>query len=187
MKPILWVALVAALAATAYVSMQEGDEVEAVTRGSAADASDPGARDGRGGRDDRTKALSSRQTPSAEADLQARSKAHLAQSVSLWQARLQPSTPVRALSTAWSSQQPPPPPPEPVLAPPPPRAPAFPHAWVGRYIDDQPRAIINGPTTTWVVKVGDVIEGQWRVDRIQDRQLQLTYLPLQQTLSVAMK
>ena len=36
-------------------------------------------------------------------------------------------------------------------------------------------------------KVGDVIDGQWRVDRIQDRQLQLTYLPLQQTLSVAMK
>lgn len=181
MKPILWVALAAALAATAYVSIQEGDEVEAVTRGSAADAPDPSARDGR------PKAPTSRQAPSAEADLQARSKVHLVQSVSLWQARLQPSTPVRALSTAWSSQQPPPPPPEPVLAPPPPRAPAFPHAWVGRYIDDQPRAIINGPTTTWVVKVGDVIEGQWRVDRIQDRQLQLTYLPLQQTLSVAMK
>lgn len=182
MKPILWVALAAALAATAYVSMQEGDEVEAVTRGSAADAPDPG-----GARDGRRTAPASRQTPSAEADLQARSKVHLVQSVSLWQARLQPSTPVRALSTAWSSQQPPPPPPEPVLAPPPPRAPAFPHAWVGRYIDDQPRAIINGPTTTWVVKAGDVIEGQWRVDRIQDRQLQLTYLPLQQTLSVAMK
>lgn len=182
MKPILWVALAGALAATAYVSMQEGDEVEAVTRGSAADAPDPG-----GARDGRRTAPASRQAPSAEADLQARSKVNLMQSVSLWQARLQPSTPVRALSTAWSSQQPPPPPPEPVLTPPPPRAPPFPHAWVGRYIDDQPRAIINGPTTTWVVKVGDVIEGQWRVDRIQDRQLQLTYLPLQQTLSVAMK
>jgi hypothetical protein len=181
MKPILWLALVAALAATAYVSTQEGDEVEAVTRGSAADAPELSTRNGR-----RT-APASRQAPSAEADLQGRSKAHLVQSVSRWQARLQPSTPVRAWSTAWSSQQPPPPPPEPVLAPPPPRAPAFPHVWVGRYIDDQPRAIINGPTTTWVVKAGDVIEGQWRVDRIQDRQLQLTYLPLQQTLTVAMK
>ena len=68
-----------------------------------------------------------------------------------------------------------------------PVAPPFPHAWVGRYVDDVPRAVITGASTTWVLKVGDVIDGQWRIDTIQDRQLGVTYLPLQQALSVTMK
>jgi len=78
-------------------------------------------------------------------------------------------------------------------------APRFPHAWVGRFNDEaspgaasQPapataRAILAGPSSTWVVAVGDVIEGQWRVDQIQERQMRLTYLPLQQSQTVAMK
>ena len=82
-------------------------------------------------------------------------------------------------------------------------APRFPHAWVGRFNDEsvaaaasgasgvaaQPvqRAILNGPETTWVVRAGDVIEGQWRVDRIQDRTMSLTYLPLKQQQTVVMR
>jgi hypothetical protein len=54
-------------------------------------------------------------------------------------------------------------------------------------VDDVPRAVIAGPSTTWVLKVGDVIDGQWRIDTIQERQLGVTYLPLQQALSVTMK
>jgi hypothetical protein len=38
-----------------------------------------------------------------------------------------------------------------------------------------------------VAREGDVIEGQWRVDQIQERLIRLTYLPLQQSQTVAMK
>jgi hypothetical protein len=105
---------------------------------------------------------------------------------------------------------PPPPPP-----PPPPVAPPFPHKWIGRYNDEtadavaaagpvasgasgvapakpptkpQPiqRAVVAGPTSTWVLKEGDVIEGQWRVDRIDNRTMYLTYLPLNLPQTVAM-
>jgi hypothetical protein len=119
-------------------------------------------------------------------------------------------------ASAWSSMQPPPPPPAPYVAPPPPpppTAPPFPHKWIGRYNDEsadvpaaagapasaasgatavkpkpQPvqRAVVAGPTSTWVLKEGDVIEGQWRVDRIDNRTMYLTYLPLKLPQTVAM-
>jgi hypothetical protein len=76
----------------------------------------------------------------------------------------------------------------------PPVAPPFPHQWVGRFDDDAldgkkalRRAVISGPVSTWVAREGDVIEGQWRVDQIQERLMRLTYLPLQQSQTVAMK
>lgn len=108
---------------------------------------------------------------------------------------------------AWASTVPPAPPPirqraEEVDSPPtPPMAPRFPHAWVGRFNDDAPlqaassasapppvaRAVLTSPQSTWVVRAGDVIEGQWRIDRIQDRTMSLTYLPLQQQQTVVMR
>ncbi len=113
----------------------------------------------------------------------------LVSSVAQWQARqpLLPLTPDTAMP--WASQRPPPPPPvDPVsAAPPPPMAPPFPHAWVGRFNDSAKRAIVAGTDSTWVVGVGDVIDGQWRIDQIQERQMNLTYLPLQQHQTVAMK
>jgi hypothetical protein len=48
------------------------------------------------------------------------------------------------------------------------------------------RAVLSSAQATWVVKAGDVIEGQWRIDQIQDRQMRLTYLPLKQSLSISM-
>ena len=94
-------------------------------------------------------------------------------------------------------------------------APRFPHAWIGRVNDETvsavtapasanaaasgataaparparpiQRAVLAGPVATWVVKEGDVIDSQWRVDRIQDRSMSLTYLPLQQSQTVSMK
>lgn len=72
--------------------------------------------------------------------------------------------------------------------PPPPMAPRFPHAWVGRFNDEAVnRAVLSGPQSTWVVRAGDVLEGQWRVDAIQDRRMTLTYLPLNQQQTVGMK
>lgn len=67
-------------------------------------------------------------------------------------------------------------------------APPFPHAWVGRFNDDRAlRAVLTGAQSTWVVKAGDVIEGQWRVDEIQDRTMSLTYLPLKQQQTLVMR
>lgn len=89
----------------------------------------------------------------------------------------------------WASQQPPPPP-----APPPvavvmeaPQAPRFPYHWVGRYVDEAPRAVIAGPSQTWVLRQGDVLEGQWRVDAIGERQMTIMYLPLEQSQAVGLK
>lgn len=66
-----------------------------------------------------------------------------------------------------------------------PQAPAFPHAWVGRVVDDMPRAVIAGPQRTWVLRTGEVLDGQWRLDALGERQLSFTYLPLQQTVLVS--
>lgn len=97
---------------------------------------------------------------------------------------------------AWASALPPPPPPPKPLPPPPPQAPPFPYQFVGRWQDDAPSpgasaaastsAIVAGPLTTWVVKTGDVIEGQWRVEAIEGSQLRVLYLPLSQSQTVDM-
>jgi hypothetical protein len=134
----------------------------------------------------------------------------LTQGVTQWQARVAQETPSKPDQQAWAGMRPPPPPPQRVVAqeapppPPPPMAPRFPHAWVGRF-NDEPvvvaaasgasavnvpgvaRAVLTGPQATWVVRAGDVIEGQWRVDQIQDRTMSLTYLPLKQQQTVAMR
>jgi hypothetical protein len=48
-------------------------------------------------------------------------------------------------------------------------------------------AVILGPRSTWIVKAGDVIEEEWRVDAVLPRAVTLTYLPLSQTQTVSMK
>lgn len=134
----------------------------------------------------------------------------LTQGVARWQARSSVNGEARSDKgdpSAWLSVQPPPPPRvavvEPPPPPPPPMAPRFPHAWVGRFNDDVvpqaahgasapvpqiiARAVLVGPQSTWVVRAGDVIEGQWRIDRIQDRTMSLTYLPLKQQQTVVMR
>ena len=130
---------------------------------------------------------------------------------------LPPARPMtQASPSAWASMAPPPPPPVKVVPPPPPpppMAPRFPHAWIGRVNDEAvsavpaplaadatasaasasapprpiQRAVLAGPVATWVVKEGDVIDRQWRVDRIQDKTMSLTFLPLQQSQTVSMK
>lgn len=74
----------------------------------------------------------------------------------------------------------PPPAPEPVEeAPaPPPAAPPFPYQLVGRLTDARPRAILNNAQRSAVVGVGEVVDGQWRVEAIEAAGLRLTYLPL---------
>jgi hypothetical protein len=126
------------------------------------------------------------------------------QGVQAWEARVRQNEALpasRAMTSAapsaWAAVQPSPPPPPPRAArqaEASPLAPPFPHHWVGRFDDEASpghkpvrRAVISGPVSTWVAREGDVIEGQWRIDQIQDRLIRLTYLPLQQSQTVAMK
>lgn len=62
--------------------------------------------------------------------------------------------------------------------PAPPAAPPFPYQLVGRLTDGATRAILNNAQRSAVVGVGEVVDGQWRVDAIEPGGLRLTYLPL---------
>lgn len=113
-----------------------------------------------------------------------------------WRDRPPPAPLSQAARQAWSSPQ------KPTLPAPgsagngEAAAPAFPYQWIGRMVERQgnaqdassaPMAVIAGPRNTWVLKRGDVIESQWRIDQIGASGLQVTYLPLgtSQTLSMA--
>lgn len=75
-----------------------------------------------------------------------------------------------------------PPPAEPTEAPQQaPAAPPFPYQLVGRLTDGQSRAILNNAQRSAVVGVGEVVDGQWRVEAIEAAGLRLIYLPLGQS------
>lgn len=68
--------------------------------------------------------------------------------------------------------------PLPVPEPPPPAAPPAPYRYTGRITQDGlRRALLIGPQGTVVVAEQEALSGQWRVDRIADDALQLTWLP----------
>ena len=183
-KLLIGVAVVAGL--SLYVSMQSDDELLAPSKAGSRAAP-------------RTSTQTAAMAKAAPIDAVVASA--LIQGVARWQARgIGQGDPVgRAPLSAWAGVRPPAPPPSPVVAPsneppPPPMAPRFPHAWVGRFNDESvsntlpvDRAVVSGPRSTWVVRDGDVIEGQWRIDRIQGRTMSLTYLPLQQQQTVSMR
>jgi len=206
MRTTLMIGLAAVLGATLWLSSQDegdggADAVEVVTSRRPADAAPatPGTTS-----PNAAPPAAPALPPAAavQASGQASVQAALQSGLSGWLARrteaatLPPARPMTAATpSAWSAQLPPPPPaPRRVAqeAPPPPMAPRFPHAWVGRFNDESAsrplqRAVVSGPVSTWVVSAGDVIEGQWRVDRIQGHTMSLTYLPLQQSQIVSMK
>lgn len=209
MRPPLLIALAVALAATFW--LQQGEDtggVEVAERRSpgreqAADRPGPVGRSHQpvrqaGGDGDVNGARATADHSPADTG------AWLVDRVQAWQARraeVEALPPARAMTaaapSAWSAALPPPPPPPPSQkrdADAAPVAPPFPHQWVGRFDDEASggtkavrRAVISGPVSTWVAREGDVIEGQWRVDQIQERLIRLTYLPLQQSQTVAMK
>jgi hypothetical protein len=82
------------------------------------------------------------------------------------------------------------PPPEPEanrrrLPPPPPQAPPLPFAYMGKLVEDATTTVfLSRQDRNYVVRAGDTIEGTYRVERIADDGLVVTYLPLkiQQTL-----
>lgn len=194
MKPVLWMALIAVGALSLYVAQSPEDDLAPTihrdqgagptqhrTRGADASGATEGRRMDKGG-----------QMKATEPD--ASMWVSLLPALQRWQQRSQDAQPWPAQATpsrlAWAAQTPPPPPP--VQAPPPapappPMAPPFPHAWVGRYVDNTVRAVVAGPAQTWVVQAKDVMDGQWRVDAIEAHQMRLTYLPLQQSQTVTLK
>lgn len=193
MRPAMTVALLACLAVTGYVALQPdtAEDLAAPRERRPAAPGAPGAQDARHG-GATALARADRTTVGARDQDQDKDRKGLLADLSAWQAsRTQGALPPPdALSRqAWASQQPPPPPPAPAEAAEPamPVAPPFPYAWVGRYLDPLPRAIIAGPMGTWVKASGDVLEGQWRIDAIDERHMTLTYLPLRQSQTVAMK
>jgi hypothetical protein len=212
MRPPLLIALAVALGATLW--LQQGEDTSGVELAERRDASRSKPADQQEGRSERPPHAdaSLRRTGRTDAGHGTRKDADrtpdaagawLVDRVQAWRAQraeIESLPLARAMSSAtpsgWAAALPPPPPaPKPErsadLAP---VAPTFPHQWVGRFDDEASagsklvrRAVISGPVSTWVAREGDVIEGQWRVDQIQERLMRLTYLPLQQSQTVAMK
>ena len=91
-----------------------------------------------------------------------------------------------ALAAAW---EPPPPPPLKAAAappPPPPRAPALPFRVIGRLIDGASTLVfLQSGQTTLVARRGDLIERNYRVDEVNEKQVVFTYLPLNQKQQLA--
>lgn len=203
MKPPLLIALALVLGATLWLQQGEGDcadsGVELAERTAARQPAEATAGRQPGGRT----SPAAERAPAAAASPAQDAGQRLVQAVNAreaWRHQEQVLPPSRAMTSAapsaWTAVQPPPPPaPRPTRqAAAAPVAPPFPHQWVGRFDDEDAagrprvrRAVISGPVSTWVAREGDVIEGQWRVDQIQDRLMRLTFLPLQQSQTVAMK
>ncbi len=89
-------------------------------------------------------------------------------------------------ATSWEQQarteqmknapRPPPPPP-----PPPPQAPPLPFTYMGKMIEDgRVTVFLVRGDRNFIARVGDTIEGLYRVERVDDRAILFTYLPLNQ-------
>lgn len=71
-------------------------------------------------------------------------------------------------------------------APPPPPPPAFAYQWLGQLVEDgRTRLFLAGPQRTEVHAIGDVLPTGWRIDGVQDGQLQLTWMATGATVNVA--
>ena len=87
---------------------------------------------------------------------------------------------------AVQSWQPPPPPQAPVPAVEP-GPPPFPYPYLGGLTDDAGRtAFFSRGDRVLAVRSGANIDGQYRVDHLDETSMTLTYLPLQKTLDVAL-
>jgi len=114
-------------------------------------------------------------------------------------AKASPKAPTRAASAASSPQAasapgpeslfavqtwlPPAPPPAPRPPPPPP---VFPYSYMGGMTDENGRtAYFRNGDRVIAARAEDTIDGTWHIDRLDDRQMNLTYLPLKISSVVA--
>jgi hypothetical protein len=93
---------------------------------------------------------------------------------------------------SWLPPPPPAPPPQavaPAPPPPPPLAPPLPFSFFGS-LDEKGlarRVFLTKGDQLVIVKANDVVEGQYRVDRITENTVDLTYLPLNQKQSISIQ
>jgi hypothetical protein len=93
---------------------------------------------------------------------------------------------------SWLPPPPPPPPPQiaaPAPPPPPPMAPPLPFSFFGS-LDEKGlarRVFLTKGDQLVIVKANDVVEGQYRIDRISESAVDLTYLPLNQKQSISIQ
>jgi len=95
-----------------------------------------------------------------------------------------------SLFTGHSWYVPPPPPPAATAAPPPaPTAPPLPFAFLGSYGPSGGGAVyylVRGDQVL-DVKVGDIVDGVYSIDAMQDDELLITYLPLKQRQALSLR
>jgi len=98
----------------------------------------------------------------------------------------QPGTPRAAQPLLFDAVSWQPPAPKVVMAAPPkPVAPPFPYAYMGGLLEDGVRtAFFSKGERALPVKAGETIDAVYRVDEMTDKQMTLTYLPLNETLVV---
>ena len=100
------------------------------------------------------------------------------QALAATEARARAPQPKASLFDSVSWRPPAPPPPKP-------KAPPFPYTYVGGMFDADVRtAFFEKSDRVVALKAGDTVDGVFRVDQMTDEQMQLTYLPLEQRLTV---
>lgn len=93
---------------------------------------------------------------------------------------------------AWSPPPPPPappaPPPQRAVAAPPPAAPPLPFTWIGRLEEDgRHKAVLQGERKTIAAQAGDTLEGQWRIEALDESQMTVVWLPGQQKQQLSLR
>lgn len=152
---VLGGALVATLAATAWVATRPEDDVPAAAAPVRRAAAPVPA------------AASAASTP--EAGTRAAWADVTAEQLAAWQPPPPPPPP-------------PAPPPAAPAPPPPPVAPPAPYQMIGRVVEGEGAkavevALLTGPNKAVSAKPGDVIDGQWRVEQVTASGVRLTWLP----------
>ncbi len=85
----------------------------------------------------------------------------------------------------WTPPPPPPPKLQPPPPPPPPTAPPLPYRYLGKWkLDGQLIVYLQIGNQAYSVKGGEILDGQWRVDEVNERSIRFTYVPLDQTASL---
>lgn len=85
----------------------------------------------------------------------------------------------------WTPPPPPPPKALPPPPPPPPMAPPLPYRYLGKWLEDGRLVVfLRSGNRSVLVKEGEVLDGQWKVDEIAPRMMRFTYLPLAQTTTL---
>lgn len=86
------------------------------------------------------------------------------------------------------SWRPPAPPVEAAAPPPAPVAPPFPYAYLGGLSEDGVRTtFFNQGDRVLSVKAGDTVDAVYRVEQMNEKNMTLTYLPLNQSLTVTFR